>query len=146
MYTATVLVQITTFNPIGSGNIVATLSPPTDTSPGAPTGVFSGSGEQLIVVTPQGYTGGVQVTFQLPDPNYVLVGITARPNQSSSGAARLEFCTITVNRSPDSSQLTVTDACLPQFYNVDFEYLLVVQQLSSNQLGTIDPDEENEPQ
>lgn len=146
MYTATVQVVINTFNPIGSGNIVATLSAPIDTSPGAPTGVFSGTGEQLMVVTPQGYTGGVQVTFQLPDPNYVLVGISARPNQASSGAARQEFCTITVNRSPAGSQVTVTDACLPEYYGVDFEYLLVVQQLSTNQLGTIDPDEENEPQ
>ena len=146
MYTATVQVSITTFNPIGSGNIVATLSPPTDTSPGAPTGVFSGTGEQLMIVTPDGYTGGVQVTFQLPDPSYVFVGITARPNQASTGAARLEFCTITINRAPDGSQLTVTDACLPQFFGVDFEYLLVVQQLSTNQIGTIDPDEENEPQ
>lgn len=146
MYTATVLINIANFVPLGSGNIAANLGTPIDTSPGAPTGVFSGTGEQLMITTPDGYTGGVQVTFQLPGSDFVLVGIAVDPAQSEGKTGRQEFRTVTINRDPSGSQLTVTDACVPQFYGVNFSYVILVQQAGTPLIGQIDPDEENEPQ
>ena len=150
MYTATVQVTINQFNPIGSpsGNIAATLSAPNNTSAPGTGGkkVFSGgSAEQLTVTLSNNYLGAVQLTYQLPDPTYVLLGISVNPTTVGSGSSvgRQQFRTITISRDPTGSQLTVTDSCLPGFNMIDFNYVILVQQVSNGQIGLIDPDIDN---
>ena len=58
---------------------------------------------------------------------------------------RREFRTITVNRGAAESQIVVTDACIPEFGGITFDYLILVQQVSDGQIGAIDPDWDNEP-
>ena len=149
MYTATVLLTIEKFIPMsgiyGQGqSIVATISPPTDTSPPPypDDEVFSGDGESIQVTIPANYPGSVQLTFQLPDPRYVLLGVSFRgPN---GGAGRMEFRTVTINRDPFCSQMTVTDACANKFDQVDFDYVILVQEVATANIGLIDPDIETE--
>jgi hypothetical protein len=148
MYTATIQVSIAQngFQPIATGNTTAILTGPTDTSPGAPTGVFKGTAQDLIVATPSGYTGVVQVTYQMPGTDYTLLGIAVKPASPGASLGRQEFRMIAVNRDSNGSQMVVTDSCLSQFYGVNFEYLILVQRASDGAIGQIDPDDENEPQ
>ena len=151
MYTATVQITINQFAPIsGQGpNIAATLAPPNNTSPTPPPPgppVFSVNGDLITICVAQSYVGAVQLTFQLPDPNYVLLGIAVDPTGTPSGTSvgRQQFRTITVNRDPTGSQLTVTDACLGDFNTIDFEYVILVQQVATGAIGIIDPGIDNE--
>src|SRR4051812_25411244 len=135
MYTATVLVTIEKFVPMSTGafaesdSIVATLSPPTDTSPPPATEppVFSGDGQTIIITVPKGYLGSVQLTYQLPDPRYVFIGVAFKnPN---GGVGCEEFRDSAIYRDPYGSQLTVTDSCMYKYDNVTFAYVLVVQEV-----------------
>ncbi|MBI3884920.1 MAG: hypothetical protein HY302_04230 [Opitutae bacterium] len=144
MYTATVLVQVVSFVPASSGGTIkALMGPPTDTSPGAPTGVFSGTGKKIVVTVPAGYTGSVQLTLQLPDPNYCLLGVAGA--SANGGVGRTEFPSVVIFRDSYGSQLTVVDECLPEFDNATFSYDILIQQVTTGQFGYIDPDEENVP-
>ncbi len=152
MYTATVQIAINQFNvnPGAYATIDATLSPPVNTSPNPPPPgppVFSGDGQQITVCVPQGYLGAVQFTFQLPDPNYVLVGIAVDPTRAPDGPSvgRQQFRTITVNRDPSGGQLTVTDSCNAEFNFIEFNYVILVQQVASGAIGIIDPGIDNDP-
>jgi hypothetical protein len=149
MYTATVLITIDSFVPMTgiygqSPSIVARLSPPHDTSPPPhpATPVFSGDGESIQITVPKNYPGSVQLTYQLPDPRYVLLGLAFKgPN---GGVGRQEFRNIAIQRDTFGSQLTVTDACLSRFNQVDFDYVILVQEAGTGNIGLIDPDIETE--
>jgi hypothetical protein len=148
MYIANVVVTINTFvaanyNKGQSPSCLATLSPPQDISPQPVPGTFTQKGNRIIVSVPPGYQGGVQLIYQLADKNYVLLGAMFRgPN---GGAGRLEFNTITLQRWPTSSQMTVTDACLVADYKKVYDYTLIIQDVLSGNIGIIDPEEETDP-
>lgn len=154
MYTATVQITINQFAPISYARgttIDATLSAPKNTSATGSGGskVFSGNGQSITVKVPKGYTGAVQITFQLPDPNNVLVGIAVGPTTTPTGASygRREFRTVTINRDASGSQMTITDACVPSLSQVDYTYVILVQNVSgpnAGKIGIIDPDIETE--
>jgi hypothetical protein len=148
MYTANVLLGIQKFVSMTgifgqSPTIVATIAPPRDTSalpPAKP--VFSGNGETIVVTVPSGYLGSVQLTYQLPDPKYVLLGLAFKgPN---GGVGRLEFRSVAINRDVYGSQLTVTDACVNQCVGIEYTYVILVQEVASGNIGLIDPGIENE--
>jgi hypothetical protein len=151
MYTATVQVTINSFAPISKSgpSIDATLSLPTNTSaPGSGGSKVFPKAQQtpqkITVCPPPTYVGAVQLTFQLADPAYVLVGIAVIPEESQGSAGRQQFRTVSINRDPSGSQMVVTDACLPLYNNVNFTYVMLVQQISSGLIGKIDPDIDNE--
>lgn len=149
MYTATVLLVVKEFVPMNgvtgeSSSIAAIISPPKDTSPPSPVSgqVFSGDGESLVVTTPKGYAGSVQLTYQLPDPRYALLGIAFKnPN---GGVGRVEFRSVGISRDIYGSQMTVTDSCVNPLDGVDYTYVILVQEVASGNIGLIDPDWENE--
>ena len=151
MYTANVLISIQDFVPMNgilgqSSTIVATIAPPRDTSayppqpPAKP--VFSGDGESIVVTVPSGYLGAVQLTYQLPDPKYVLLGLAF--DGPNGGVGRLEFRSVAINRDVYGSQLTVTDACMNVCVGIDYTYVILVQEVASGNIGLIDPGIENE--
>lgn len=149
MYTATVVITITEFVPMSgvcgnSPSISANIAPPTDTSPPPypDTPVFSGDGESIQVNIPEGYQGSVQITYQLPDPGFVLLGLAFYSPRG--GAGRSEFRTVAINRDSSGSQLTVTDACNPAANQVDFDYVILVQEVGTGNIGLIDPDIETD--
>lgn len=149
MYTATVLLTINEFVPMDgvygkSPSINATIAPPKDTSPpplNEPS-AFSGDGQSIKIVVPPDYVGSVQITYQLPDPRYVLLGLAFKSPQG--GLARVEFRTLTINRDPFASILTVTDSCSPTGDRVDYDYVILVQEAETGNIGLIDPDIETE--
>jgi hypothetical protein len=148
MYTATVLLSITTFVPMSghvsaSPSIRAVIAPPQDTSPppAPPQPVFSVNGESIVITVPRGYTSVVQLTYQLPDTRYVLLGAAYwGPN---GGVGRVLFPAISVSRDLYGSQMTVTDSCTKAFNNLDFSYVILVQEVTTGNIGLIDPDIEN---
>lgn len=147
MYTATVQLTIQQFVPMNgilseSPSIDALISPPVDTSPQPQTDVFSGDGESIIITVPPAYTGKVGLTYQLPDSRYVLLGLSFRSSQG--GAARLQFPGIEIERDPTGGQITVICSCDPAGCNVDYPYVILVQEVSSGNIGLIDPDIEIE--
>jgi hypothetical protein len=153
MYTATVPIALITpdkflpYTPTGK-NMSATFGLPVDTSAAPGSTITAPKSNSLQVSVPGDYMGGFQITFQLPQPDYVLLGISVNPITLKSGATsvgRQEFRTIAINRDSWGSQLTVTDACIRGFGGIDFHYLLLVQQVSDGQIGAIDPDIDSEP-
>lgn len=148
MYTATVFLSVEKFVPmIGifgeSPLIVALISPPRDTSAlPAPVPVFSGDGQTIVVTVPKGYLGSVQLTYQLPDPKYVMLGSAFKgPN---GGVGRIEFRDVVIERDVYGSQLMVTDACMNVCNNIEFTYVILVQEVATGNIGLIDPGIENE--
>lgn len=157
MYTATVLINIQPngFTPMfgvvsESKTIDAVLGAPQDTSPPSPQpAIFSGgSGESIQITVPTGYQGSVQLTYQLPDNRYTLVGIaftqaTPAPSQQlTESSSRLEFPQVIIQRDLTGSQMIVTDECLDQYNNIVFDYVILVQEVESGNIGLIDPDVE----
>jgi len=142
MYTATVQLAITRFVPmfgiIGHSPCTqATMQPPVNTSPQPQTPIFSGDGTSLKVTVPKGYDGAVVITYQLPSPDYVMVGIAYEPNQG--GVGRHEFRSVGISRDDFGSQMAVTDSCLPEYMNVPYDYVILVQEVATGNIGAIDP-------
>lgn len=101
-------------------------------------------GENITVAVPPDQT--VYLAFQLADPDYVLLGIAFNPGESDVSRGRKEFPLVTVQRSVQNSQLTVMDKSMALFYNVNFAYVILLQEVSSGLIGVIDPDIINEPE
>ncbi|MCX6953211.1 MAG: hypothetical protein NTV51_13750 [Verrucomicrobia bacterium] len=149
MYTATVLLQIKKFTHMsgvyGKGRYIkAVINPPTDTSPPPypKVPVFSGDGQSITISIPSTYWGGVSLTFQLPDPAYVLLGVAFKSDGGS--VAQAEFPALSTSRDANGSQLTMLDACDDDGEEVFLDYLILVQQVSTGNIGAIDPDIDTE--
>ena len=150
MYTATTQITIAEFVPMTgvittSPSIRATLSPPINTSPqpeNQDVPVFTGDGESITVTVPKGYTGSTQLTYQLFDSRYVLLGLAFL--NPSGGAGRIQFNCVDIDRDTTSTQITVTDACNPALAGIEYKYVILVQEVGTGQIGLIDPDIENE--
>ncbi|MBI2510426.1 MAG: hypothetical protein HYV96_00475 [Opitutae bacterium] len=147
MYTATVQLTINQFVPMNgtiaeSPSIDATIAAPINTSPQPQTPVFSGDGEQIVITVPAGYDGSVCLTYQLPSSDYVLIGFSfVNPN---GGAGRLQFPGVEVERDPTGGQATVICSCDPDYYNIDYSYVILVQEVATGNIGLIDPEIEIE--
>lgn len=147
MYTATVQITINQFMPMNgivaeSPSIDATIAPPVNTSPQPQTEVFSGDGQLIVIKVPAGYEGKVSLTYQLPDPRYVLLGFAFDDPQGDVGC--LQFPGIEIERDPTGGDATVICSCDPDFYNVDYSYVILVQEVATGNIGLIDPDVEVE--
>jgi hypothetical protein len=150
MYSATVLVRIKKFVVLTSGvfgqsdAITAKIGTPKDTSPPPhpKPPVFSRKKDTIYIKIPKGYTGSVQLTYQLPDPRYVMLGSAYKGTDGSVG--RVEFRNVALERDLTGSELTVTDVASPRFNRVRFDYLILVQEVSSGNIGVIDPGVETE--
>jgi hypothetical protein len=147
MYTATVLLEIEKFVPMTgiygeSPSIIAKVHEPKDITPGPKTDVFSGDGNSITITVPKDYEGSVQLIYQLPDSKYVLLGAAFKgPN---GGVGREEFRDIELHRDPYGSEMTVTDACMDEANDVTFSYVILVQEVSTANIGLIDPDIETQ--
>lgn len=142
MYSAIIEITINEFTPtngvIGSGSSVsATLSAPVNTSPDPVPGMFQGTGQNLLVSVPQTYDGQVQLNLKLNSPHYILIGVAFTPADGRLG--RTEFPVIANNRNSGQSLLTITDSCNAEQNQINFNYGIVVQQVSTGQVGIIDP-------
>lgn len=143
MYTATVLLTIEKFVPMSgiygqSPSIVAKIGEPNDITPNPNPNTFTGDGKSITITVPKGYDGSVQIIYQLPDPAYVLLGVAFKgPN---GGVGREEFRTVGINRDDYGSVMVVTDECMNEAYGVTYSYVILVQEVSTANIGLIDPD------
>jgi len=142
MYSAQIEITINEFTPtngvIGSGSsITATLSDPLNISPDPVPGMFGGTGQNLVVTVPPTYGGEVKLNLLLNDPLYILIGVAFTLSDGRLG--RTEFPVIANNRSSGQSLLTITDSCDATESQINFNYGIVVQQVSTGQVGIIDP-------
>lgn len=145
MYSATVLLAIEQFVPMTgdfdtSPSIKAKIAPPQDISPPPQPvePVFSGDGESITITIPKGYQGSVQLIYQLPNPQYMLLGAAFKSDDTSVG--QIEFPTIAISRDPYGSEMVVTNSCAHSSDGRVYEYVILIQEVSSANIGLIDPD------
>lgn len=148
MYTATVQLTIEQFVPMNgviaeSPSIDAIVAPPVNTSPQPQTDVFSGDGEHIAIKVPAGYEGKIGITYQLPDPRFVLLGFSFEAPEGGDPGC-LEFPGIEIERDPTGGQATVICSCDPDYNNIDYSYVILVQEVATGNIGLIDPDVEVE--
>lgn len=147
MYIATVHLEIKKFVPMTgiygeSPSIKALIGSPQDITPGRHAPVFFGDGESITIRIPKDYDGSVQLIYQLPDPRYVLLGAAFKSPQG--GVGREEFRDIQIARDAFGSVMTVTDACMDEANDITFSYVIFVQEVSTANIGLIDPEVETE--
>lgn len=145
MYTATTQVTIIEFVPAvqfpsNGACTKATLSPPVNTSPQPPNQqipVFTGDGQSITITVPADYHGATQLTYQLFDPRYILLGIAFKG--PVEGCGREEFNQLDIYRDDVSSQIVVTDTCDPELSGIEYQYIILIQDSVSGAIGIIDP-------
>jgi hypothetical protein len=143
-YTALVDLTIEQFVPMNgvwgdSPCIAATISPPKDISPppypAVP--VFSGDGETIKINVPEGYDGDVRLIYRLADPRYLLLGAAFK--NPDGGVGRMQFRRIGLEHTCSGSEMSVIDTCQPQWNDVNFTYVILVQEVATANIGLIDP-------
>lgn len=140
-YTATITITGIAFTPL-SGPIASppytgaelTLLP---SPPDQPPGIFTGDGESIVVAAPADFTGSIVIQFTLDDPNHTLLGLVFLPSDNHTGVS--EFPSISLSRSQGKSVLSVTDDYLKADDDITFDYRILVQRLSTGDIGAIDP-------
>jgi len=150
MYTATTQITIVKFVPVvefptNGACTEATISPPVNTSPQPPdqkTPVFTGDGQSITITVPADYHGATQLTYQLFDPRYVLLGIAFKG--PVAGCGREEFNQLDIYRDETSSQIIVTDTCDREFSGVEYQYIILIQDSETGAIGIIDPEIDTE--
>ncbi|MBM3850166.1 MAG: hypothetical protein FJ396_08250 [Verrucomicrobia bacterium] len=140
-YAATILISGIQFVPM-SGNVQSTpcteadlaLQPPPKSQP---PGIFTMNGEVILVSVPEGFSGQVVLNFTLPDARYTLLGLAFLP--SADGVGVDEFPAVSLSRNEGASNLAVTDDYLKADDDILFDFLILVQDVSSGDIGAIDP-------
>jgi hypothetical protein len=103
-------------------------------------------GDDTLVITAPEETPKVFIYFKLQDPAHVIVGLAFEPNQSGELAGRREFPGISITRNQTLTTLGVED----EYMSVtgegsSFPFVIVIQQVSTGDIGIIDPLIRNEP-
>lgn len=127
---ATIAVSIDQFRPLGSVfPITATYSVLT-ASPN-----IKVKGGYIAIIGSQAAT----LTFQLTEPGYVFVGATFDAVAAKAQVGTVEFPNITINRTPGGNTLSILDANLGKDAGTAYNYILLVQDTSTGDIGLIDP-------
>jgi hypothetical protein len=144
-YSATINITDIVFTPM-SGNVGST--PCTEATltlmplpPGQPTGIFTGAGsngDSIVVSVPESSPGTVVLNFVLNNPQYTLQGLAFVPS-SNDGVGINEFPSIALSRSKGTSLLAVTDDYLNSDDDITFDYLILIQDITTGNIGAIDP-------
>ena len=144
-YTATINITNIVFTPM-SGTVDAT--PCTEATltlqpqpPEQPEGIFTGEGDNLVVTVPSNNPGTVVLNFtlgQTPGQGaYTLLGLAFLP--SDDGVGIHEFPAISLSRSEGTSLMAVTDDYLNSDDDITFNYLILIQDTTTGNIGAIDP-------
>jgi hypothetical protein len=142
-YSATIVIKDIDFKAM-SGTVgstpcteaTLTLMPPPQ---GQPAGIFTGDGDNIVVTVPKTDPGTVVLNFKLPDSagQYTLLGLAFLP--SPEGVGINEFPSISLSRSEGTSLLAVTDDYLKSDDDITFDYLILIQDTTTGDIGAIDP-------
>jgi len=90
----------------------------------------------------------VKLIFDLPNPSYdqgfVLLGIGWAANSGTTTVGMHTFPTVTIDRLPTGSVMTVADH--PQDVGIQrYDYVMLVQNIGTGEIGIIDPSMINDP-
>jgi hypothetical protein len=161
VYIATVPVTIDQFLPMTSGVygadpatqkqciqgqcIQATFSPLQTAQPT----VFSATGKSITISLPPPYPCLVQLFYVLADPKYVLLGVAFKSPTNPSSVGRQDFPGIVINRNPSGGPPTESVLLVEETFKgtsspVSFNYVILVQEVASGNIGVIDPEIETE--
>ncbi|MFZ4818624.1 MAG: hypothetical protein ACOYLU_08245 [Limisphaerales bacterium] len=105
---------------------------------GQPEGIFTGNGDNIVVTVPEINPGTVVLNFTLDVPQYTLLGLAFVPS-SDDGVGINEFPSISLSRSEGTSLLAVTDDYLKSDDDITFDYLILIQDTTTGNIGAIDP-------
>lgn len=154
LLTGAIAVTIDQFYPLGSlnGNIQFTMTPTINVpppEPGMPWLKMSFQTPNIITVTPMNFSGNVQLTYTLVDPDHLLIGVGFNAIDTAlTGAGVSTFPTISFDRAMVGSSwqtdMIVLDT-LAAGVATTYSYFIIVQEVSSQTLGIIDPVIVNEP-
>lgn len=134
--TAILAVTVKSFRPIGA---ITALDYQLTLVGGDPA-IFQLKEGKLTVKVPSGTE--VKIDFHLDDSRYVLLGIAL--TSQGPGTDRLQFPTVTIDRTVEGSAMSVLDRSLADFNGVVFTYGIFVQDVATGNIGMIDPEFENE--
>jgi len=104
---------------------------------GQPEGIFTGNGDNIVVTVPEINPGTVVLNFTLNVPQYTLLGLAFVP--SDDGVGIDEFPSIALSRSEGTSLLAVTDDYTKSDDDITFDYLILIQDTTTGNIGAIDP-------
>lgn len=109
--------------------------------------VRQGDDDVLKIKIPKGYHNGATVLYQLPDPNYVVLGIAfSIPDIDRHDVGREVFPLIEINRDSDTSEMSIIDMCdeIPGRSRA-FTYGILIQKVETGEIGIYDPTIINDP-
>lgn len=86
-----------------------------------------------------------ELVFQLPVPDYVFVGATFVAAGKAGDVGITEFPKIVIDRTPKGNSLTITDVNAPENLDKPYNYILLLQNTRTGDIGLIDPIIINEP-
>lgn len=141
-------ISITKFRPLGGVfPISARFMPTPGTTPDFPVVT---NGANITLQPPEG--SPVQLIFELSEPQYVLLGAAFGTNTAVPSVGQATFPDIDIRHLcnpagvPTGSRMTITDNAhfkgeLPQVFN----YVILVQDALSGEIGIIDPRIVNRP-
>jgi hypothetical protein len=163
VYIATVPVTITKFLPMTSGVYGADPGTQKQCIQGqciqatfgaiqtAQPTVFSATGKSITISLPRPYPCLVQLFFVLADTRYVLLGVAFKSPTNPASVGRQDFPGIVINRNPSGGQQQPTESVMlvEETYGgsstpVSFNYVILVQEVASGNIGVIDPEIETE--
>ncbi|HWA24769.1 MAG TPA: hypothetical protein VG734_03770 [Lacunisphaera sp.] len=136
--TATINVTVNQFRPLGGVFPISAVLELTEPTPGIT--VIDGS---IVVKSDAAMT----INFQLTSPDYVFTGAAFSTKSVDTDVGATEFPTITINRnsSAKGNVLSVLDANNPDNRGTQYNYVLLVQNAATAEIGMIDPAIVNDP-
>lgn len=126
----TLAVTVAQFRPLGGVFPITATYAIVSASPGVTV-----TGADITIQSSQPAT----VAFQLTDPAYVFVGATFDADVSGTQVGTTEFPLITINRTSLGNTLTVADANVAKDAGTAYNYILLVQNTATGEIGIIDP-------
>lgn len=127
---ATLSVNIQQFRPLGGVFPISALFSIVTASPGVQV-----QGGNIVITSNQPAT----LVFQLVTPGFVFVGATFDSSNAGTDVGSTEFPSIRIDRTSAGNSLTVTDSNIAQDVNKAYDYVLLVQNSATGEIGIIDP-------
>jgi len=134
--TATINVTINQFRPLGGVfpiSAVMELAAPQDGIKPLDGSIVVKSGQPATLV------------FQLTNPAYVFAGVAFDTSIAEVDVGTTEFPRVVIDRDPKRNRLSVIDANLSEDSGKTYNYILLVQNTATGEIGIIDPPITNEP-
>ncbi len=134
--TATLSVTINQFRPLGGVFPISYTMSLVQASSG-----ITASGADITITSSQ----PANLTFQIATAGYIFVGATVDADTAGTDVGSCEFPDVSITRAASGSSLTLDDANLSNDQGTIYNYILLVQNTATGEIGIIDPNIIAEP-